>query len=88
MRRVGGIIINIVLDDEGLLKPNRISGIARDCNEMMAGNLLLFGVDEVTHDLRGLTEHETQAIDENIFGVLFGEEDGFTVGPVLAYETR
>lgn len=88
VRRVGGIVFNIVLDDEGLLKPNRVGGVARDCEELLAGNLLLFGVDELTHDLRSITEHEAQTIDENVFGVLIECDGGFRVGPVLAYETR
>lgn len=87
-RRVGGIVFNIVLDDEGLLKPNRIGGVARDCDEMLAGNLLLFGVDEFTHDLRHLTEHEAQTIDENVVMAFLKCGDGFSIGPVLAYETR
>jgi hypothetical protein len=87
-RRVGGTVFSIVLDDEGLLKPNRIGGAATDCDELLAGNLLLFGVDEVTHDLRSLTEYEAQTIGENVVVAILQLEDGYSIGPVIAYETR
>lgn len=88
VRRVGGIPFNIVLDDEGLLKPNRVGGAATDCDELLMGNLLLFGVDDVTHDLRGLAEHEAQTIEGSVVVAILQHEDGYSIGPVLAYETR
>ena len=87
MREVQGHKYNIVLDDEGLLKPNRISAISVEADmfgnqERLAGSLLIFGVDEIEYDLRSLTDDEVGQIERRITDARFA--DG-SKHPVFCY---
>lgn len=87
MREVQGRRYNIVLDDEGLLKPNRISVTSVDTDlfgnqERLAGSLLIFGVDEIEYDLRSLTDDEVEQIKRRITNARFA--DG-SKHPVFCY---
>ena len=86
LRRICGRHYNIVVDDEGLLKPNRASAlcVTEGIDEVLAGSLLIFGVnlEECDEDFQTLT-------DEDILGILscikqFEFNDG-SVHPVLTY---
>lgn len=81
-RYVGRFPFYIVVDGEGLLKPNRVGGVALDNDEILAGNILLFGISSDRTDFRDLTEQELEVIDNNVVGVLF---EDFTIGCVLTY---
>lgn len=87
MREVHGHKYNIVLDDEGLLKPNRISATSVESDmfgnqERLAGSLLIFGVEEVEYDLRSLTDDEVEQIKRRITDARFA--DG-SKHPVFCY---
>lgn len=87
MREVQGRKYNIVLDDEGLLKPNRISATSVDADlfgnqERLAGSLLIFGVDKIEYDLRSLTDDEVKQIKRRIIDARFA--DG-SKHPVFCY---
>lgn len=86
-RKVGGIPMNIVLDDEGLLKPNTASAMSTKLdmsgeNEVLMGKILLFGVD-YDGDLRSLSELELRLIRANMRPALFS--DGRTRS-ILTYD--
>lgn len=75
-REVNGHPFDIVLDDEGLLKPNRISAIsvASDMfgtQEKLVGNLLIFGSGE--EDFRSLTDEEVRTIQRRMIDGLFAD---------------
>lgn len=81
-RYVGGLPLFVVVDGEGLLRPNRVGGIALDNEEILAGNILLFGISDDCTDFRGLTDQEVEAIEDNVTNALF--EDS-SIGCVLTY---
>lgn len=65
-REVNGHPFDIVLDDEGLLKPNRVSAVSVEADvfgtqEKLVGNLLIFGIGE--EDFRSLTDDEVLMVD-------------------------
>lgn len=77
MREVNGNPLNIVIDDEGLLKPNRVTAVsvARDVfgtQERLAGSILIFGVGE-DGDLCQLTEREVDVIESRVIGAAFSD---------------
>lgn len=89
VREISGRSYNIVLDDEGLLKPNRITAASLQSNafgtqERLAGNLLIFGVDEddFEHGCRSLTDDELLLIRRRMVDGIFA--DG-SEHPVLFY---
>lgn len=89
MREIDGHPYNIVLDDMGLLVPNRIAAISVTSNlfgdrERIAGNLLIFGVDteDLESGLKSLTDDEVRQIERRMIQGLF--RDG-TEHPVLFY---
>ena len=76
VRHVNEHPFNIVLDDEGLLKPNRITAVSVMSNifgtqEKLAGSMLVFGVDEEDDDLRGLTDEELLTIQRRMVDAIF-----------------
>lgn len=73
VREVNGTPFNIVLDDEGLLKPNRITGVNLSADERLAGSLLIFGVEEGTCELRGLTDKEMLIIQRRMVDAVFSD---------------
>lgn len=58
VREIDGHPYNIVLDDEGLLKPNRISAMGVKSGERLYGSMLIFGECENSCDMRSLTDDE------------------------------
>ena len=89
IREINGHPYNIILDDEGLLKPNRIAAVSVQSNvfgtqEHLAGNLLIFGVDEndFEHGCRSLTDEELMQIQRRMILGVFS--DG-SEHPVLFY---
>ena len=90
VRRIGGVPYNIIVDDEGLLKPNRVSACcvspkkANGTFEVLAGNLLIFGIDpdNYEHGNKSLDADDVENIKMSIGRFVF--EDG-SVHPVLAY---
>jgi len=84
-REVSGHPFDIVLDDDGLLKPNRVSAISVEADvfgtqEKLVGNLLIFGVDpdNYEHGNRSLTDDELVQIGEHVMYA-------FGVCPILFY---
>lgn len=76
VRHVNEQPFNIVLYDEGLLKPNRITGVSVmsdifGTQEKLVGNMLVFGVDEENDDLRGLTDDEVLTIQRRMVDAIF-----------------
>lgn len=68
-REVNGHPFDIVLDDEGLLKPNRTSAFSVEADvfgtqEELVGNLLIFGSGE--EDFRSLTDDEVLMIERRM----------------------
>ena len=86
LRSICGRYYNIVVDDEGLLKPNRSSAICvtEGIGEVLAGSLLIFGVspEECDEDFQTLTEDDVAGISSCIKQFEF--TDG-SVHPVLTY---
>lgn len=85
VRSIGGKPYNIVVDDEGLLKSNWTIGALNHDNELMlAGNLVVLGINRRTCDFAGLTDADV----ENIMGYV-REVIDFAAGsmhPVLECE--
>lgn len=88
-REIGGNEYAIVLDDEGLLKPNRIAATSMDSiffgvPERLAGNLVIFKKDWENLDCGygSLTDEDVIIIKMSIGSVPFG--DG-SEHPVLFY---
>ena len=86
VREIDGHPYNIVLDDEGLLKPNRITAMSLTSDvfgntERLAGTLLVFGLDEEC-DLAGLDDDEVLQIQRHIVSAIFSDE---SIHPVLWY---
>ena len=84
-REVSGHPFDIVLDDDGLLKPNRVSAISVEADvfgtqEKLVGNLLIFGSEE--EDFRSLTDDEALTIRRSVIDVVFA--DG-SVHPTFRY---
>lgn len=84
-REVNGHPFDIVLDDEGLLKPNRTSAISVEADvfgtqEKLVGNLLIFGSGE--EDFRSLTDDEVAVIRSRMLDGLLA--DG-TMHPMFWY---
>lgn len=84
-REIDGHAYNIICDDEGLLKPNRVSAVSTErdmfgSQEQLAGNLLIFGVDpdNYEHGNRSLTDDELRQIGEHVMYA-------FGVCPILFY---
>lgn len=89
VREIDGNRYNIILDDEGLLKPNRVIAVSVQSNafgtqEHLAGNLLIFGVDpdDYEHGCRSLTDEELLQIRHRMIDGVFA--DG-SEHPVLFY---
>lgn len=79
-REIDGHPYNIILDDEGLLKPNRIAAISVQSDiwgnqERLAGNLLIFGVDEddYEHGCKSLTDEELLQIQRRMIDGIFAD---------------
>ena len=67
VRKVGEKYYNVVLDDEGLLVADPItSAIDTTRHGMLAGNLVLFGMDEQTMDLSNLSDFDVLNIRNNL----------------------
>lgn len=89
VREIDGHPYNIILDDEGLLKPNRIAAISVQSDmwgnqERLAGNLLIFGLDpdDYEHGCKSLTDEELLQIQRRMIDGVFA--DG-SEHPVLWY---
>ena len=64
-RNIAGNRLQIVCDDEGLLKPNHITGSATDYKEMLFGNILVTAYDQ-EGEQRGLDDEEIEAVTNSI----------------------
>jgi len=89
VREIDGHPYNIILDDEGLLKPNRIAAVSAKSDiwgnqERLAGNLLIFGLDpdDYEHGCKSLTDEELLQIQRRMIDGVFA--DG-SEHPVLWY---
>ena len=89
IREIDGHPYNIILDDEGLLKPNRIAAVSAKSDicgnkEHLAGNILIFGVDaeDFEHGCKSLTDDELLQIRRRMIDGIFA--DG-SEHPVLVY---
>lgn len=89
IREIDGHPYNIILDDEGLLKPNRVAAVSVQSSlfgthEHLAGNLLIFGVDpdDYEHGCKSLTDDELLQIRRRMIDGIFA--DG-SEHPVLFY---
>lgn len=86
VREIHGHPYNIVLDDEGLFKPNRVTAISMRSDifgnrERLVGTLLIFGLDE-EGDLTDLTDDEVLQIQRHMVMAIFSDE---SVHPMLWY---
>lgn len=81
VREINGKEFNIVVDDEGLFKKNRISGFGVLTEEKLVGTMLVFGVGD-DRDIRGLTKYEEHIIARRVVQSIFA--DG-SERPVLWY---
>ena len=80
VREIDGHEYNIICDDEGLLKPNRITAISVMSNafgerERLAGNLIIFGVDpdNYEHGCKSLTDEELLQIQRRMVMGVFAD---------------
>jgi len=72
----------IIADDEGLLKPNRISALDKDSHEpMLVGSILITSAEDPddTGDFVSLSQSEITAISENIINAI----DTYGTYPIL-----
>lgn len=71
VRKVGETYYNVVLDDEGLLvdRPT-ISAIDHETRGMLAGNLLIFGINEGDMELTDLTDDDVRNIKGNVIAAI------------------
>lgn len=80
VREIDGHPYNIILDDEGLLKPNRITAVSVHSDiwgnrEHLAGNILMFGVDpdDYEHGCKSLTDEELLQIQRRMIDGVFAD---------------
>lgn len=84
-RKIGEKYYNIVLDDEGLLVADPIiSAVDGDRRPMLAGNLVIFNIDERTMDLAALDEGDVSNIKDNLLVAI--DYDRERVYPVAVVE--
>ena len=84
-RKIGEKYYNIVLDDEGLLvEQPTISAVDGGRRPMLAGNLVIFNIDEHTMDLASLDEGDVSNIKNNLLGII--DCDKRKVYPVAVVE--
>lgn len=86
VRKVGETYYNVVLDDEGLLVEDPItSAIDRQHHGMLAGNLVIFGMDEQTMDLAPLTDDDVRNIRKNLMVAIDTERQKMYSVVVMEY---
>ena len=86
VRKVGETYYNVVLDDEGLLVEDPItSAIDRTQRGMLAGNLVIFGMDEQTMDLAPLTDDDVRNIRKNLMVAIDTERQKMYSVVVMEY---
>lgn len=86
VRKVGETHYNVVLDDEGLLVEDPIaSAIDREGHAMLAGNLVLFGMDEQTMDLTSLTDADVRNIRKSLMVAIDTEREKMYAVVVMDY---
>lgn len=85
VRTIEGKPFNIVLDDEGLLKPEPIlSAVDGEFNGMFVGNLIVFEVEDETLDLQSLSEDDVDLIKRNVRWIY--DFARFEMSPLLVME--
>lgn len=85
VRRIGGKPYNIVLDDEGLLVDRVVfSGIDSDMRPMLAGNLIIFGMEEGGYELDSLTDEDVRNIKGSVIAAI--DFDAMKSYPVVFME--
>ena len=86
VRKVGETYYNVVLDDEGLLVEDPItSAIDHQHHGMLAGNLVIFGMDEQTMDLAPLTDDDVRNIRKNLMVAIDTEREMMYAVAVMDY---
>lgn len=71
--RVGGQLVNVVVDDEGLLKPDPMASVFdKSGAPRLFGNVVFLGMND-EDDLRGLTDAQADAILNNSGLVLMSD---------------
>jgi hypothetical protein len=78
MRTVGDAELLVVLDDEGLLKPDPIPALVRDGYPDIFGSVLLFGVGD-DGDLTDISDDEVNEVLENAAMVMLETNDRLRV---------
>ena len=72
MEQIGGVLVNVVVDDEGLLKDDPRLAIWRQDGGLY-GSVLVLGFDRDEMDVRGLTEDEMRTVEGNVRKVMFAD---------------
>lgn len=81
--KIGGSILDIIVDDEGLLKDNATaSGCCLNAPQILVGNAIVVRIDD-EGNITDLTESDMSYIEENV-RTRFDEVDG-RILPVLVY---
>ena len=65
-RRIGGNVYQIIVDDEGKLKPNQATARALDAEEFLVGNLLVTRYDSEGEEV-GLEDEDIVNVNAHIF---------------------
>ena len=85
VRRIGGKPFNIIVDDEGLLVSHPIiSAVDGRMRGMLAGNLVIMGMDSDWGELTGITDEDAELIAHNL--VLAIDYDREVVYPAVVME--
>lgn len=85
VRRIGGKPFNIIVDDEGLLVSCPIiSAVDGRMKGMLAGNLVIMGMDSDWGELTGISDDDADLIAHNL--ILAIDYDQEAVYPVVVME--
>ena len=76
-RKIGDKYLEIICDDEGLLKENpRISAVDKNMKPALVGNLLIAGSTDEDGELTSLTDKDIELIKNNLLSAI--TPDGLT----------
>ena len=76
-RKIGDKYLEIICDDEGLLKENpRISAVDKNMKPTLVGNLLIAGPTDEDGELTSLTDKDIELIKNNLLSAI--TPDGLT----------
>lgn len=75
-REIHGVRFNIICDEEGKFKENKLSGVMKDNSDFFVGNILLCGLGDKKGNLTGLKGDDIDIIMNYIVSVSCeGEEE-------------